>query len=70
MSSPISRELLRSLPEPRIVREQIGRRLRETRLLRRLLRLSESVSAESRTVGEVSQGRIAIEAQGAGKGGD
>jgi hypothetical protein len=39
-------EPLATLPDPRMVRMELGRRLRELRLLRRLLRLSEAIDSE------------------------
>ena len=41
-------EPLANVPDPRTVRSELGRRLRELRLLRRLLRLSEAVDQERR----------------------
>jgi hypothetical protein len=41
-------EPLSRVPDPWAVRVELGRRLRELRLLRRLLRLSEAVDQERR----------------------
>jgi hypothetical protein len=46
MPDSVDRLPLDRLPEPRIVREHLGRHVRETELLRRLLRLCERVANE------------------------
>ncbi len=43
-----NRPLLQTVPEPRAVRADLGDRVRELRLLRRLLRLAESVDTYRR----------------------
>ena len=48
-----NRPLLQAVPEARSVRAQVGERLRELRLLRRLLRLAESVDTYHRDRREV-----------------
>lgn len=49
-------EPLAAVPDPRMVRDVLGKRLRELRLLRRLLRLSEAVNRERQPNGKVSRG--------------
>lgn len=48
-------EPLATVPDPRMVRADLGKRLRELRLLRRLLRLSEAVNRERQPNGNVSR---------------
>ena len=38
--------LIHNVPEPQVVREQLGRSLRQTKILRRLLRVSEDAARE------------------------
>ena len=45
---------LATIPEPRVVRERLGANLRETRILRRLLRLSESMAKDRRKEGSTN----------------
>lgn len=46
-----TRAPLAAVPDPLAVRAELGQRLRELRLLRRLLKLSEAVEREHRTQG-------------------
>jgi hypothetical protein len=48
-------EPLATVPDPRTVRLDLGKRLRELRLLRRLLRLCEAVERERQPVGNLSR---------------
>jgi hypothetical protein len=46
MPTPSAQHPLRSVPDPQTVRAQLGRNLRESQLLRRLLRLAQDVDRE------------------------
>ena len=49
---PNSKSLFSKIPTPRGLRRELGIRLREIRLLRRLLRLSEDVAKQADTKAE------------------
>lgn len=58
MTTPSDREkLIEHIPDPQTVRERLGQALRETRLLRHLLRLAERVARERQHGKVVSRGR-------------
>lgn len=48
-------EPLAAIPDPRMVRMDLGKRLRELRLLRRLLRLCEEVERERQPLRNLSR---------------
>lgn len=48
-------EPLAAIPDPRMVRLDLGKRLRELRLLRRLLRLCEAIERERQLLRNLSR---------------
>jgi hypothetical protein len=60
--------VIQSVPEPQVVREQLGKSLRQTKILRRLLRVSEDAAREREREKARSSSPGAVERQLVGSG--